>query len=292
MRVPISFVKMSGAGNDFVVISNMRRDLQCDRRPLAVALCAPHTGIGADGLLILSESTKADFMMEYYNADGSYGGMCGNGGRCAARFAFVAGIAPATMSFEALDYIYTAEVLDGSVRLHMKDPRDLRDDVDIVTEHGTFKGAYIDTGAPHFVFERTDVESAPLATWGPSIRYHERFAPAGCNVNVVKRRDDGTVQIRTYERGVEAETLACGTGCVAAAVVLAHREKLGSPVSLKVKSGEMVRVYFERAGEGFHDIVLEGSAHFLFQGQAEYDTERQMLIDVSNLLNFQKNKSD
>ena len=284
MKITIPFVKMSGAGNDFIVIDNMNQSLRCERQPLALALCTAHTGIGADGVLILSPSTKADFLMEYFNADGSYGGMCGNGGRCAARYAYVAGIAASNMIFEALDYIYRAHVHDESVRLRMKDPVTFRENLSVASSIGTVVGDFVDTGAPHFVVVRDDLQQIPLEDLGRSIRYHPMFVPDGCNVNAVKVQPDGTVLIRTYERGVEAETLACGTGCVASAIILAKRYSFPSPITLRVKSGEDVRVYFDFREAEFSNIVLEGSAHFVFSGQATFDTDTNMLTDSPDVL--------
>lgn len=279
MKIRLHFSKMSGAGNDFVLIDNMNGEIQCDKRALARALCAQHTSIGADGLLVLERSANADFFMAYYNADGSYGGMCGNGGRCAARYAYVSGITGPQMTFEALDYLYSAQVVGEDVRLQMKNPARLQQHITVSDKSVAVEGDFIDTGAPHFVIEQQKIDDVDVATVGRLIRFHPIFSPEGCNVNFIERLENNVGALRTYERGVEAETLACGTGCVAAAIFLARRHHWHSPISLRVRSGEEVRVHFLRDGDRFSDILLEGSAHFVFQGTVLYDPEIETIID-------------
>lgn len=278
MTIRVRFVKMSGAGNDFVVVDEIRQEIHCDKSKLAVSLCAQHTGIGADGALFIEPSEKADFFMRYYNADGSYGGMCGNGGRCAARYAYLAGFAHAVMTFEALDYIYTARIVKTNVSLRMKDPSFIQSRSVRVADR-KIDGVFIDTGSPHFITETADLDGYDVVHDGKHIRFAAAFAPNGCNANFVELLDDTTARIRTYERGVEAETMACGTGCVAAAVALAQKYNLPSPVRLKVRSGEELRVYFQRANDRFTHVYLEGSAHVLFTGIVTYDTETNALVD-------------
>ncbi len=284
MKIRLHFTKMSGAGNDFVVVENMNGELLCNKDALAVALCSRHTGIGADGLLVLERSPRADFFMSYYNADGSYGGMCGNGGRCVARYAYVSGIAGPDMIFEALDHLYAAQVVGNDVRLQMKDPSHFTNGIRLSDSLLTVDGDFVDTGAPHFVIEQRSLDNVDVSTIGRTIRFHSAFAPQGCNVDFVERLHDGVVAIRTYERGVEAETLACGTGCVAAAVVLSRRYGWHSPVTLRVRSGEEVRVYFRYDKEDWSDVFLEGSAHFVFRGALLYDTETRTIVDSPEIL--------
>ncbi len=275
----IPFTKMSGAGNDFVVVDNMSGALQLDKSRLAAKLCDRHFGVGADGLLILEPSVKADFTMLYHNADGSYGGMCGNGGRCVARYAHVAGIADEHQRFEALDTLYQAEVMGESVKLRMKSVNSL--DQSMLLQIGSDKivGSFVDTGSPHFVTECSDLDEMDVTRLGVAIRWHKSFEPTGCNVNFVSMKTNGELSVRTYERGVEAETLACGTGSVAAAIVFAQQYGLGSPVTLNVRSGEQLHVHFQRAGNEFTDIWLEGSAHIHFSGLLQYDSECNAIID-------------
>ncbi|HLP18196.1 MAG TPA: diaminopimelate epimerase, partial [Bacteroidota bacterium] len=217
----IPFAKMSGAGNDFVVIDN-RQELIRDAEKAARVLCDRRLGIGADGLLLVEKNTKANFTMKYYNADGSYGGMCGNGGRCIAMFAFREHIVPnRIMYFEALDYVYRAEVTDGIVVLAMKDPVDIRLNNTLTVNGLTVRYHFINTGTQHCVvlmdenpglFGESAFDTADIVPLGRVVRHNAAFAPIGANVNFVQTSGEGRlVHQRTYEKGVEDETLACGT---------------------------------------------------------------------------------
>ncbi|MBX2992190.1 MAG: diaminopimelate epimerase [Bacteroidetes bacterium] len=280
MKITIHFTKMSGAGNDFVVIDNMSRQLNTDYTRLAQAVCSRHFGIGADGLLVLEPSRDTDFLMRYYNADGSYGGMCGNGGRCIARYAVLTGKSGRKLRFSALDHEYSAEVLERSVKLWMKAPKILNNNM----LKDTLSGIFLDTGSPHFVCEVADLNAVDVISVGRAIRFHGDFAPDGCNVNFVERTGENELSLRTYERGVEGETLACGTGSVASAIFAALFRQMQSPVDIKVRSGEIVRVFFARKEDEFFDVILEGSAHVLFSGEFEYETERNMIVDSDSFL--------
>jgi len=272
----IEFTKMTGAGNDFVVIDNRNGYIQ-DGPGFARIVCERHFGVGADGLLLLEKSEKADFRMMYYNADGSYGGMCGNGGRCIAQFAFIKGIAGVEQSFEALDSIYKAAVSVEVVELRMKDPSELRIGVMLPTSTGTILCNFIDTGAPHVVIILTNdapgrpgLSSIDVVRIGREIREHEEFHPDGTNVNFVKREGVNRISIRTYERGVEAETLACGTGSVATAVVAAELGLVKAPVEVQVKSQSVLMVEFEKDGAGrYGGVKLRGPAVAVFSGVIE-----------------------
>jgi len=278
----LAFVKASGAGNDFVVLDHRRNQLPADLSTLARTLCHRHLGIGADGVLFIESSFRAHFRMNYYNADGSVGGMCGNGGRCAARYAALTGLAPSVMKFEALDHLYDAVVEGTGVRLHMKNPIQFRTIERLDVQGRAFNGYFIDTGSPHFVTQVNDLDSLDVHELGRTLRYHEAFRPEGANINFVTRSAAGLVQ-RTYERGVEAETLACGTGSVASAVVHAISEGMRSPVEVKVRSGELLRVHFDGAPKHVENVWLEGSAHMLFEGSADISDSLDLLnVDISN----------
>lgn len=264
----ISFQKFEGAGNDFVVIDNRRGQVKNAGR-LARVLCDRHRGVGGDGLLLLERSTRVDYRMMYFNADGSYGGMCGNGGRCIALFAYLNSIARRTHQFEALDHVYAAVIVSPSrVRLWMKDPKGHRSNVRVSGSGGTFYADFLDTGSPHAVIElrKGTLEGFDLASVGPWIRKHRAFRPTGTNVNFVERVGPKSLRMRTFERGVEAETLACGTGSVACSIVSAIRHDMRSPVSVIASSGDRLRVSFKRTSTGFKDVVLEGPARRTFQG--------------------------
>lgn len=274
---------MSGAGNDFIVIDNRDSSIDFDIPRLAVALCSRRHGVGADGLLLVEPSAKAIFSMRYYNADGSFGGMCGNGGRCIARYAYAREIAPPLMKFEALDHVYSAEVMDTSVKLWMKTPSNFRKNLLVTSGGEKFFGHFIDTGSPHFVIESADLESTDVIRVGKAIRNHPIFTPEGCNVNFVSRQAHDILSIRTYERGVESETLACGTGSVASAIVYVLQHGLKSPVTLNVRSGEQLVVYFDFERGQFRNVILEGSAHMIFSGTLQYDLQTGFIADTLTL---------
>jgi diaminopimelate epimerase len=283
----IPFAKMSGAGNDFVVIDN-RQHIVLHPAAAAQRLCDRRLGIGADGLLLVEKSTLADFTMKYYNSDGSYGGMCGNGGRCIAMFAFREHIVTGRiMRFEALDYIYRAEVIDGTVILSMKDPVDLRLGKSLTVDGLSIRYHYVDTGTAHcviFMDENPDLFGKPLAAaditpLGRKIRYHESFAPGGTNVNFVEVESLQRIVLRTYERGVEAETLACGTGSVASSILAHTIKKTEAPVAVCVRSGEQLRVNFSDDGtSAIEHVTLEGSAIIVFEGTVIYDAQKDLIV--------------
>ena len=271
MEHTIDFVKASGAGNDFVLVDNWDGSLRASQPDLAIALSSRPFGVGADGLLVLEQSTRADFQMRYYNADGSYGGMCGNGGRCIARFAYLRRRAGQTMTFEALGHIYSAQVTGERVTLKMKLPTDYRPRVELELNGKTLVAQYVNTGSPHVVFTVDDLESTDVTGIGRSIRNHPAFKPDGTNVNFLQLQDRNSVRLRTYERGVENETLACGTGSVASAVIAHLAYGVEQPVHVHVRSGEELLVLLQSNAGDITNALLEGSAHILFTGNALYD---------------------
>lgn len=278
MTVPIAFTKASGAGNDFVLVDNFSGALKLDFPSFARAVCDRHFGVGADGLLVLEKSSTADFTMHYFNADGSWGGMCGNGGRCIARFAQMAGIAGPRQRFEALGYVYDADIGPVNVRLGMKNPGPLRNGLKIPVGATTHEASFLDTGAPHVVIFAQDPAATDVAGIGRAIRNHPLFQPEGTNVNFVRRTGPSSIDLRTYERGVEAETLACGTGSVASALVAAATFGMPSPVSVRVRSGEDLMVHFTGAPGLWTDVRLEGSAHMLFTGSLIFQTNPPTIV--------------
>ncbi len=268
----IEFTKMTGAGNDFVVIDN-RAGLVKNGPELSRIVCDRHFGIGGDGLLLLEKSTRADFRMMYYNADGSYGGMCGNGGRCIARYAYENGITGPQLSFEALEFVYKSAVEGNAVELSMKDPSKLRTGIMLPTSTGTVECNFVDTGSPHVVIMlsedapgRPGLNSIDVVRIGKEIREHREFEPDGTNVNFVKPEGPNRLKIRTYERGVEAETLACGTGSIAAAVIAAELGVATEPIEVQVRSGSVLKVGFVRTEKGYEKVTLSGPAEFVFKG--------------------------
>ena len=272
----LTFTKMTGAGNDFVVIDNRSRRVK-DGQRAAKFLCDRRWGIGADGLLLIEKSRTAHYKMMYYNADGSYGGMCGNGGRCIAWYAVQARLAPKKHTFEALNHAYRAEIRKTEVVLTMKDPKDLVLNRIISLATGSLSINSVDTGSPHVVVPIENLgcqgmvlKDLDVISLGREIRYHPDFGAVGANVNFVHKRVDKSLEIRTYERGVEDETLACGTGSIAAALVAARLWNLRSPVKLIPRSGQVLRVEFDETKSGFANIRLAGPAKVVFSGSIEF----------------------
>ncbi len=258
----IEFTKMSGAGNDFIVIDN--RNNQFNLQPEQVhAMCTRRTGIGADGLILIEASETGDFTMNYHNADGYPGTMCGNGGRCAVYVAYLLGIRPASepYRFQAGPDTYEAEVIGNeSVRLHMKAPKNFRDDLHV----GAWNCHFVNTGSPHAITYVDNLNQVDVFTEGRTIRHREDVFPGGTNVNFLEVTAPDALSIRTFERGVEDETLACGTGTVAAALMSYRLGKVASsPVRVTVRSGETLMVGFN---EAMDEIYLEGPAHPVYQG--------------------------
>ncbi len=283
----IDFLKMSGAGNDFVVIDN-RHGSVTEPAPFAHVVCDRRRGVGADGLLLLENSNKSDFQMKYYNADGSYGGMCGNGGRCISRFAYLKGLVQSTaITFDALEHVYHAQILKDDVKLTMKNPSDIRSNEVLPMDGLNVISHYVDTGSPHCVIFldqnkeiRETLGDLDVYGLGKTIRHHKSFSPKGTNVNFIERVDSNTIRIRTYERGVEAETLACGTGSVASAIMANQIHGVGTPVVVQTQGGESLVVDFQRRGKsGYEEVSIFGSAHVTFSGKIRYNPSTHTIID-------------
>jgi diaminopimelate epimerase len=284
----IDFTKMSGAGNDFVVMDNRKR-IVSDPSTFARVVCDRRKGIGADGLLLIEESSKADFLMKYFNSDGSYGGMCGNGGRCISRFAYLKQIVPGPeLSFEALEHIYTASVSEKMVTLRMKEPADFRINQELRISDLSIRFHFVNSGSPHcviFLEENKDLpkqlEEVDVDGLGRKIRNHDFFSPEGANINFVDNNSSNIYFTRTYERGVEEETLACGTGSVAVALIANRVKNSPSPITLGVRSGEFLSVEFKKTGIGlYQEVCLTGSAHMIFSGVIKYEYSTQSIVDI------------
>ncbi|MCB2226541.1 MAG: diaminopimelate epimerase [Desulfarculaceae bacterium] len=268
----IELVKMTGTGNDFILIDNRAASVPEELMPLlARGICQRRRSVGADGLIIMEPSErvdpergKVDWRWHFFNADGSVAEMCGNGGRCAARFARDIGLAGDEMLFDTIAGPIRAWVGD-LVKLEMIKPFGAYQDVELEAAGQTLRLAGINTGVPHAVMAVEDIEAAPVVPIGREVRYHAHFAPAGTNVNFASPQG-GELMVRTYERGVEDETLACGTGVVASALMLGQAAGLKSPITVSVRSGEKLKVYFEGQGEEFGPVYLEGAADYVFSG--------------------------
>jgi diaminopimelate epimerase len=262
----IKFFKYQGTGNDFIIIDN-RNKIFVANFFLIKKLCDRRFGIGADGLLLLNASEKYDYHMDYFNADGIIGSMCGNGGRCLAAFAKRMGIINNEAVFDAIDGLHNARIdkydeksFSANVFLKMNNVKDIEQG-----ENYTF----IDTGSPHYIKIVNDPDEEEIVSEGRKIRYNERFRDLGTNVNFISIKND-VLRIRTYERGVEDETLSCGTGAVASVLAVAKKGLLSDKLKCKLitKGGDLI-VHFEKTDNGFENIFLEGAATFVFEGEIE-----------------------
>ncbi len=270
----LHFYKMNGAGNDFIVVDNRDLSIQLDGQTIE-ALCDRHRGIGADGLLAVEPAEHgADFRFRYYNADGGEAEMCGNGARCFGRFTAHLGDEVAErVTFETIAGILAADMVDDQVRIAMSVPKDLRLDTGVTVPGTKTAIHFLNTGVPHavaFVESMDEFESMDVFTLGRAIRQHEAFAPAGTNANFATVLQPGHIAIRTYERGVEDETLACGTGMVACALVHHLLTGASSPVKVDVAGGDTLEIGFETdGGSSFANVTLTGPADFVFEGEVE-----------------------
>lgn len=265
----LRFTKMNGAGNDFILFDNRSGDVDLDRNQIAL-LCDRHRGIGADGILLLEKPTnRADFRMRYFNADGGEAEMCGNGARCFARFANKVGEQKQKISFETPAGVISAELKGDLVTLRMTEPTDLRLNVDLAMAAENKTVHFINSGVPHVVIPVSKIDDADVRRVGAAVRNHKMFSPNGTNVNFIEKRGPNKIAIRTYERGVENETLACGTGIVASALIFSASEKSSGPITVLAQGGDELEVGFEKVEGGFRNVTLTGPAEFVFEGTIE-----------------------
>jgi diaminopimelate epimerase len=283
----IHFYKMTGTGNDFILIDNRKRLIDADHcQEFVRQVCRQKLSVGADGLILIENDSEVDFHWRFFNADASEAEMCGNGARCAARFAYLTGIVDKPrMAFRTLAGIIKAELLDVKVKVQMISPHDLRMNLRIEAAGRSFNLDFLNTGVPHavwFAANEKELESADVLRWGRDLRFHERFQPAGTNVDFVYVCDQNHLIVRTYERGVEGETLACGTGAIASALVAAARDLVVSPVEVKTRSGESLTIYFQLSRNSrraddiefieFKEVCLEGEARVAYEADLWHET--------------------
>lgn len=262
----MNFTKMQGTGNDFIMIDHRDNRVK-DRAGFARKMCPRGLAIGADGVLFVEKSSTCDIRMRIFNADGSEAEMCGNGARCFARFVHELGITKPHMSIETAAGAIYADITDGGARVQMTDAAMPKEYSPFSCDDMTyFTLWYINTGVPHVVIPIENLETLDIVPQGRAIRQHATFAPSGTNVNFITRRPDGTLAIRTYERGVEGETLACGTGNTAAALVANILWNLPSPICLHTRSGSMLTISFEKSADHFTQIYLEGPVVTVYEG--------------------------
>lgn len=272
---PIPFMKLSGSGNDFILIDNRTRVVDPRRAgALAAKVCAHRLSVGGDGLILIERSRRADFRWRLFNADGSEAAFSGNGARCAARFAYVKRIAAKRMRFETPAGLIDAEMVAASpgrkpdgVKVRFPDPTGLRLHLRVPVKGIAREAHFLDAGVPHCVYLVDDPDTVDVVGLGRPTRHHELFQPAGTNVNFIKVLDPHRIRIRTYERGVEDETLACGTGAIASALIASLVAKVESPVTVMPQSGLELTVHFAPRGESFTDVYLEGDARAAYEGR-------------------------
>ena len=271
VKIPISFKKMHGSGNDFILIDNRSGIVPAGEGPaLAKRLSRRKFSVGADGLILIENSEIADFKWRFFNADGSEAEMCGNGGRCAAKFVTITGIAPSRLSFETRAGVIHAEVNGRLIKLELPGPMKRILDIPLEVSGQRMAVHYINTGVPHAVILADDIERIDVKGIGRALRFHEHFKPAGTNVDFVEIKGPD-VLIRTYERGVEDETLACGTGSVAGAIIATAKGMAKGPVRVITRGGEILNIYFDLSGQEARDVFLEGEAVIVYSGVLDGD---------------------
>ncbi|MDP8299761.1 MAG: diaminopimelate epimerase [Candidatus Tantalella remota] len=268
-KYELNFTKAVASGNDFVILDNKNGELDArdlDYSEIARDICRRKLSVGADGLLVLEDSQDADFRMRILNPDGSEVDMCGNGARCSVLYESVTGWGE-ELSIETGAGMLFAEVKGNTVKLKMSSPKDIKMDINPGVGSTMMSVHHINTGVPHVIHVVDDIEGYQVNEMGRQIREHSVFAPDGTNADFVGDIEGDFAVLRTYERGVEDETLACGTGIVATAIVLGMLGKVKSPVSMKTRSGETSTVYYELHGEKVKDVYLEGEAHIVCDGR-------------------------
>ena len=267
----INFTKISGAGNDFIIIDALKG---VNLNALARKMCHRTDGIGADGILVLGKSKKADYRMRILNSDGSESDMCGNGARCLAAYIKKTKKPKGTsFTMETRAGIIGAEVKGANVQVQLSNPRDLKMNLPLTVNGRKVTASSINTGVPHAVIFVDDLENINVSEIGRVIRNHKKFKPRGTNVNFVEQLSKQKVCVRTYERGVEDETRACGTGSVASGIIAflkanpSSTEKIGTAMQVKTKSGEILKISFDLSKNKITNVWLKGSANFIAKGE-------------------------
>ncbi len=260
----IQFSKYHGAGNDFIIIDNLDGHFDTQNQELIMNLCSFHTGIGADGLILLESHPDLDYRMVYFNRNGTEASFCGNGARCLLAFAIQQGVVESTSHFEAFDGYHEAAMVSNDFYKVLMQPVH-----EIVSVDAAWQ---LDTGSPHYVIFSTEILNKNIIELAQKIRFSPAFSEAGINVDLVEETDKGSIKIRTYERGVEDETLACGTGVVAASIAYAKKNQLSGDISINVEAiGGNLQVHCNAAeNDHFRNIWLLGPAIQVFDGYLEY----------------------
>ena len=266
----LNFRKMHGAGNDFILADDRAGVFPCKDPHWIRALCERRTGIGSDGLILIQASGKADFRMRFFNPDGMEADFCGNGARCVARFAHEIGAAPPDMSIETAAGDVRARIIGAQVMIDLPAPAGFSMNRELAVDGRKMLCHSVVMGVPHVVTEPPEWNAIDVQRTGAALRRHPAFAPEGTNVDFVRVEPDGLVRIRTFERGVEAETLACGSGMAAAAVILGRLGRVHPPVELECAHGDRLSVNFVLTESGAQRVTLLGPAETVFHGAVEY----------------------
>jgi diaminopimelate epimerase len=268
MEIP--FWKMHGAGNDFILADDRAGDFPASDTAWLRHIADRRRGVGCEGIILVQPSKQGDFRMRFFNPDGREADMCGNGARCLARLAFEIGAAPADMRIETAAGLLRASVRGESVLLEMSRPSGWQTGREIEVRGQKLRYGFVNSGVPHAVVETPDLDGCDVAGLGAAIRWHAAFAPAGTNANFIRVTGPSALRIRTYERGVEAETLACGTGIVASALIAARAGRVRPPVSVTAAGGDVLTVDFRLTDDSAENVTLLGPAAHAFRGTLVY----------------------
>lgn len=265
MNIP--FIKAEGTGNDFIIIDENDLPEGVSVSELAAELCSRKRSVGADGLLICGDSQEADLSMRIINPDGGEVQMCGNGARCVALYAYKLKGIPANMKLQTKAGLIEIEIKNDVPKLKLTEPSDIKLDFDLEVDGETIRANFINTGVEHVVVVVDNLEEYQVAEKGRQLRYHEAFKPQGANANFVEFIDEANIKVRTYERGVEAETLACGTGAAASALISALIGKTKPPVNVHTLSGDILKISFNIEKNAVNNVYLEGKCNLIYQGK-------------------------
>jgi diaminopimelate epimerase len=266
----IPFTKLSASANDFIVLDNRNRIYSDVASSMARRICARRYSVGADGLILVENSERATVRIRYVNPDGQEFNTCGNGGRAAARYTHLFVKPDRQITMETNIGIIKAEVVDQSVKLQLVNPTEIRLNIDLPLEGEAYRGHFVQTGDPHFVIPFQNIRNIDFVTLARKLRHHEQLAPAGANIHFVEQTSRNQMKIRSFERGVENETLACGSGCVSSAISIFRAGKTDPPVTFEPQSGIPLTVHFQPR-EDFGEIYLEGDARLVYQGELTHE---------------------
>ena len=261
---------MHGASNDFIMFDDREETFPVTDSAWIRKTASRRTGVGCDGVILIQPSKKADFRMRFFNPDGSEVEMCANGARCVALLANEIGAAPEKMSIETIAGILSAKIEKNGVKLGMTPPKNWNLKGELTVNGQKIAYGFVNTGVPHVVTEIDKLQDVDIRATGSAIRYHKTFSPAGTNANFVSVTGPQSISVRTYERGVEDETLACGTGITASALIMTKLGKVKPPVLVKAASGDILTVDFKETGDGASDVTLLGPAVHVFEGSVIY----------------------